>query len=180
MALLERAIGMGGLLYTETLVQSISPGSTGPTTVSTSRGTIKASKVVFATNGYSTALLPQYTRVICPVKGQASHLSPDPATHHGLNLVPTYNLHYDSSTVDYLVPRLDGTIILGGGSGHFRADKSKWFDTVDDSTLISDQVTEHFDGVMAKHFRGWEKSNAKADFVWTGSTCHPAPKTSVS
>ncbi len=157
------------MLYTETMVHSATEDDSGVNVLETSRGTLKATKVIFATNAYTTALLPEYKDVITPRRGQASHLVANSPSHHDLNLSPTYNLHYDSETADYLVPQPNGAILLGGGQKHYRSDKSKWWNTVDDTTLISDAVTGHFNEVMGERFSGWETSDAKADFVWSGS-----------
>jgi glycine/D-amino acid oxidase-like deaminating enzyme len=178
-SLLARVVEMGALLYTETPVTDVSQDNTneGPGSsavlLSTPRGTTRAGAVLHATNAYAAATLPQYRGVIVPVRGQNSILVPLGRSHHGLNLAHTYNLHYSAAAVDYLVPRPDGTIILGGATGVYRrgdADRNaKWFDTVDDATLIDEGVKAHFDSTMAKHFRGWERSEASAAMTWTGS-----------
>jgi len=168
-SLLAVVLDMGGLLYTETAVQSVKQDTSGGNVVATSRGVLRAEKIVFATNAYTSALLPQYKDVITPRKGQNSHLVAQSPSHHGISLTPTYNLYYDAGTADYLVPRPDGAIILGGGSQYFPSDPSKYWNLVDDSTLISDEVTEHFNETMGRYFRGWENSEAKADYVWSGS-----------
>ncbi|KAH8898190.1 FAD dependent oxidoreductase [Thozetella sp. PMI_491] len=167
--LLAKVLELGALLYTETPVYSVkSTKGSGTNMVETARGVMKASKVIFATNGYSAALLDQYVGVITPIRGQASHLVAGSPSHHDLNLNCTYNLHYDPNTADYLVPQPNGGILLGGGQAFYRDNKSKWWNSVDDTKIISDRVTDHFNSVMGERFRGWEKSNAKADFVWSG------------
>ncbi|KAI0125041.1 hypothetical protein BJ170DRAFT_485725 [Xylariales sp. AK1849] len=70
-------------------------------------------------------LLPFYRStngVIIPVRGQASRLVPNESTDHGLNLAHTCNLFYSAQSVNYLVPRRDGTIILGGAARKCRHD----------------------------------------------------------
>jgi glycine/D-amino acid oxidase-like deaminating enzyme len=164
---------LGAQLYTETPVEAVTSDDDGSLSLKTPRGTTKANSIIYATNGYSSAVLPQYKGVIVPIRGQASHLVPNEETHHGLNLAHTYNLRYSTKSVDYLVPRPDGTIILGGASRKYREsmvdENSTWFDTVDDSTLISADVTAEFGTTMARHFKGWENSEAKVDRTWTGS-----------
>lgn len=69
-------------LQTGTPVLSLSPPSSSTETswtVMTSRGTVLATHVLLATNGYTSHLLPQLSSVIVPVRGQMSALVPPPA-----------------------------------------------------------------------------------------------------
>ncbi|KAK9424752.1 putative FAD dependent oxidoreductase [Seiridium unicorne] len=170
-SLLERVVEMGAFLYTETPVEAVESAGDDSVVLSTPRGATKAKKVIYATNAYCSALLPQYKGTIVPRKGQNSILVPleksrPPRVTH------TVNLFHTSQAADYLVPRPDGNIILGGGMDAYRkSDEDRnpdWFDTVDDSTLINEGVKTHFDGTMAKCFRGWEDSDAKAAMTWSG------------
>ena len=154
-------------LYTDTPVASTCPSGSS-TLLSTSRGDCLAKKVVYATNGYTTSLLPSYRPAITPIRGSACRIIVPPSSaikppHLGC----TYNLHYNPSQVDYLVPRPDGSIILGGGSQTYRHDLRKWFDTVDDSAYI-ESVKPHFDNVMPTFFHGWNNSSVEVERVWTG------------
>lgn len=173
MRLLERVVELGGGLYTETPVQRIDSSDPGFVNLFTSKGITKATKVVYATNGYSAGLLPQFLNVIMPVKGQACRLVPNEQTHHGFHPTTTYNLFYGDFMADYLNPRPDGTIVLGGGIKGYRknpADRNeKWWNTVDDSDLLDPAVKDGFDKVMETYFRGWEKSEARVSITWTGS-----------
>jgi glycine/D-amino acid oxidase-like deaminating enzyme len=182
-ALLERVVEMGAFLYTETPVEKISTTNSGDDnndsiiTITTPRGVTKAKKVIYATNAYTSAVLPQYRNVIVPYRGQNSILVPlAKGQGHQPHLTYTRNLFHSGSSpgnADYLVPRPDGNIILGGGAGAYRKDEAdrnaKWFDSVDDATLIDPGVKRHFDGVMARCFRGWEDCEATAAMTWSGS-----------
>ena len=68
-------------LQTGTPVLSLSPPSSTERswTVRTCRGTVLATHVLLATNGYTSHLLPQLSSIIVPVKGQMSALVPPPA-----------------------------------------------------------------------------------------------------
>lgn len=70
-------------LQTGTPVLSLSPPSPSSTErswiVRTSRGTVLATHVLLATNGYTSHLLPQLSSIIFPVRGQMSALVPPPA-----------------------------------------------------------------------------------------------------
>lgn len=64
-------------------------------------------------------------------------------------------------------PRPDGGIVIGGGKWTYGDDSSHWFNVWDDSILL-DEVRPHFDGLMQRHFYGWENSGAHSDQIWTG------------
>lgn len=168
-ALLSRILELGGQLYTETCVTAVKEEDNGETSLTTSRGLLTAKKTIFATNAYTAALLPQFESVITPFRGQNSHLAPAPSFTPPMSLDNTYNLHFDSHYADYLVPRPDGTVILGGAKWTYEHNRKLWWNNVDDSTLINNETTQHFDSVMADHFYGWENAGAQHDMVWTGS-----------
>ncbi|KAI7162305.1 FAD dependent oxidoreductase [Hortaea werneckii] len=135
--------------------------------VETPRGTIKAQKVIFATNAYTGGLCNAYHDKIIPYKGTAVHIAPrTPISPHLSN---TYNISYKPKGlgVDYLNPRPDGGIVVGGGKWTYADDKSSWFNNWDDSTLLP-SVRPHFSSLMQRHFMGWEKSGSKIDTIWTG------------
>ncbi|KAK6203908.1 hypothetical protein LQW54_008601 [Pestalotiopsis sp. IQ-011] len=169
-ALLERVVELGAFLYTETPVESCK-SEDGSILLTTPRGVTKAKKVIYAANAYTSAVLPQYSGVIVPFRGQNSVLVPLEKAHQP-HLTYTRNLFHTPGNADYLVPRPDGTVILGGGGGAYRRDEqdrnAAWFDTVDDASLIHPGVRRHFDGVMARCFRGWEDSDATAAMTWSG------------
>ncbi|KAI0454914.1 FAD dependent oxidoreductase [Xylaria acuta] len=165
-------------LQTETpvlRVEHIEKGRDGSpeTLVQTSRGSVRAKKVVFATNGYTAGLLPQYEGVITPYKGTAAHLAPSPVKGPVFpHLSHTYNLEFglnDRETVDYLNPRPDGGIVVGGGKWLYEKERRLWHNTVDDSTTF-DAIADgkYFKGYMQRNFKGWEDSGTEVDKIWTG------------
>jgi glycine/D-amino acid oxidase-like deaminating enzyme len=140
--------------------------------LTTPRGTIRAGKVVFATNAWTAGLLGEFAGTITPVRGMASHhLPPRKIEQH---LDHTYNIFFaktpsgHSTGVDYLNPRPDGGIVVGGGAWHFRQDRASWWNNFDDSTHFRDNVEAHWDGYMASTFLGWGDSEKVLDMVWTG------------
>ncbi|KAK7941370.1 FAD dependent oxidoreductase [Apiospora aurea] len=164
-------------LQTETPVLSVEAMDEGKsgTGIHTDRGSIRAKKVVFATNAYTAGLLPQYQGVINSYRVTASHLAPpkdaEPVFPH---LSHTYNIEYglqypDTSTVDYLNPRPDGGIVVGGGRWLFQEPRELWQNNIDDSVLIEPVLEAgYFEGYMQRVFRGWESSGTELDRVWTG------------
>lgn len=170
MHLLSTLVAKGINLQTHTPVTSISStpdASTGRWALTTSRGTLHAKKIIFATNGYTAAIAPQFTSKIVPVRGICSRIVPtvpskaSPLTH-------SYSLRYGPALYDYMIPRLqDKSIIIGGAKDRFWHDRSHWYGVTDDSQLIAPAAT-YFDGLIQKHFHGWEDSGAVTDQVWTG------------
>ena len=86
----------------------------------------------------------------------------------------TYNTKYaPGGRVDYMNPRPNGGIVLGGGKWTFAHDRDLWYNNWDDSSLIP-EVRPHFDGYMQRYFRGWEDSGAVVDHLWTGIMAYTA------
>lgn len=75
--LLSLVVKRGVNLQTHTPVTSVSEtqDAEGYWLVSTPRGSIKAKKVVFATNGYTAGLLPEFQEKIIPVRGICSRIA---------------------------------------------------------------------------------------------------------
>lgn len=158
-------------LHTWTPVTSVEHGTDAESTVlHTPRGKMKAGKVIFATNAYTGGIVDQYAGKIVPVKGTACHIVPKsgPVSPH---LSHTYNINYQHEgpavCVDYLNPRPDGGIVMGGGKWMFKDAQSEWYNNWDDSTLLPG-VRPHFDGLMQRYFNGWQESGAVVDHLWTG------------
>ncbi|TVY30611.1 Gamma-glutamylputrescine oxidoreductase [Lachnellula hyalina] len=168
MALLSIVVAKGVNLQTHTPVTSISdtPDSEGRWTVTTSRGSIKAKKVVLASNAYTSGIAPQFANKIVPVRGICSRIT-TPANKPAPTLVNTMSLRYKANQYDYLIPRTDGSIIVGGAKQQFWSDPTHWYGVTDDSKLI-EPAKNYFDGLMQRHYKGWEDSGAYTDKVWTG------------
>jgi len=170
--LLARVLAKGCLnLQTHTPVLSTSVSSDGTTLIKTARGSIRATKVIFATNAYTSGILPLYAKIIVPRKGTNSHISvPKDTEFPPPHLSNTYGITYEPPQArDYLIPRPDGGVICGGAAHTFVADTELWFGNFDDSTLFPVPATrKHFETVMQNNFRGWEKSGAAVDMIWTG------------
>jgi glycine/D-amino acid oxidase-like deaminating enzyme len=69
-------------LQTRTAVTSLDRSNDGrgsPWVVTTARGAVRAKSVIVATNGYTSHLLPQFTRLIRPMQAQMSALIPPPS-----------------------------------------------------------------------------------------------------
>lgn len=171
------SVQMGTLVTS--LTSSSSPTSPSPTTTTqhtlhTPRGPLTTPKLLLATNAYTAALLPVFQSHIRPVRGMASHHAPSPSPNpsHPAHLLNTYNIsHGPSLCVDYLNPRPDGSIVVGGGAHLFRSHLPSWDNNANDASLFPPELgtSDYWDGYMSRVFVGWENPNtAVNDAVWTG------------
>jgi len=155
-------------IQTYTPVTSAESNTDGSVDISTSRGVIKALKVVHATNAYTKALLPEYAKNIIPCKGICCHIAvPESQDAPLLNNSYIIREAGDPSVLSYLIPRTDGGIIVGGASQIFRPHLDQWYNNTDDSCLI-DSAKDYYENYMQKNFRGWENSGANVQKIWTG------------
>ncbi|RMJ17098.1 hypothetical protein CDV36_003257 [Fusarium kuroshium] len=168
MHLLKGVVEKGANLQTHTPVTQISdePLPDGRWEVVTERGTIRAKKVLLATNAYTPHIAPEFKDHIVPVRGICSRIVV-PKGKTAPFLPQTYSVRHGPAMYDYLIPRNDGSIIVGGGKPKFWSDRSHWYNVWDDSKLI-EPAKSHFDGLMQRTFIGWENSGAYTDKVWTG------------
>lgn len=166
--LLSKALAAGVNLQTHTPVQKVTDtaDTDGFYTVTTARGAVRAKKVVYATNAYTSALLPEYTDRIIPVRGICSHITPTKTP--GPFLQNSYIIRWSPTEFEYLIPRLDGSVVLGGARSKYYHDRTAWYDNTSDDVLI-EPARDYFDGYMQRVFRGWEDSGATTSKVWTGS-----------
>ncbi|KAF5986397.1 oxidoreductase [Fusarium bulbicola] len=127
-------------------------------------GEVRAQKVVFATNAYTGSLLPEYKDRIIPYRAVCSRIkTPGPYPL----LKNTYALRFSDWNFDYLIPRLDGSIIVGGARDAYIRSVDSWYGNVDDTQVIT-EARSYFDGYMQRHFHGWADSGAYVDDIWTG------------
>lgn len=165
--LLSKALDAGVNLQTNTPVSKVTrtPDSEGFLTITTPRGDIRAAKIVYATNAYTSAILPEFTDKIVPVRGICSHIVPGKSP--GPSLSNSYIIRWSDTKYEYLIPRTDGSIVVGGARSMYYHDLDSWYNNVNDDSLI-DLAKDYFDGYMQRVFRGWEDSRALTSKVWTG------------
>lgn len=169
MHLLSTLVAKGINLQTHTPVHAVSATpdpKTGRWTVTTPRGTLYPRNIVFATNGYTAAIAPQFAHKIVPVRGICSRIVPT-APENAAPLAHSYSLRYGPALYDYMVARLDKSVVIGGAKDRFWHDKAHWYGVTDDAHLIA-PAADYFDGLMQARFHGWEASGAVTDSVWTG------------
>lgn len=155
MWLLERVVNAGLNLQTHTPVTHVEAeaDSDGYHAVHTPRGLMKARKIVFACNGYTAGLLPQYANMIVPCRSICSSNKSSGRGRSLPHLSSTYSIHQGSRMYDYLIPSLDGSIIVGGARSVFLDDRDVWYGVSDDSQMI-EPAANYFDGYMQRMFRG--------------------------
>ncbi|KAK8112037.1 FAD dependent oxidoreductase [Apiospora kogelbergensis] len=100
----------------------------------TPRGSIKAKKVLLASNGYTAKIAPQFKDHIVPVRGICSRIVPD-ETRKAPFLPYSYSLRHGPSI-----------IIVGGARVKFWTDPSHWYNVTDDSKLI--EARQVWTGIM--------------------------------
>ncbi|KAJ3529638.1 hypothetical protein NM208_g9668 [Fusarium decemcellulare] len=160
------AVAKGVNLQTNTPVQKISStrDDNGFWTMTTERGAVKTQKIIMATNAHTAALLPEYGGKIIPYRAICSRITtPGKAPL----LANSYALRFKDWDFDYLIPRPDGSIIVGGAREAYVRHLEDWYGNADDTKVI-ERARHYFDGYMQRHFHGWENSGAKVDDVWTG------------
>ncbi|KAF3050659.1 hypothetical protein E8E11_007795 [Didymella keratinophila] len=151
-------------MHTPIISLASSPGSN---RLTTDRGTVAAAKVVLATNAYTAGLVPRFKDKIVPVRGMASHHRPEKVVHPHLS--NTYNINFGPGKgVDYLNPRPDGGIVVGGGAWLFAQDVASWRDNFDDAHLFPPATMAYWGEYMQDRFLGWRNSGSVNDYVWTG------------
>ncbi|EKJ72512.1 hypothetical protein FPSE_07393 [Fusarium pseudograminearum CS3096] len=164
----SKAVKKGVNLQTETLVKALSEtrDHDGYWLITTDRGTIRTNKVVVTTNAYTAAILPEYRDKIVPYKGICCRIACPPDQAPPL-LTNSYGLRFSDWDFDYLIPRPDGSIIVGGARERYFRNLHSWYANCDDSELI-EEAKSYFDGYMQRHFHGWENSQAHVTHIWTG------------
>jgi glycine/D-amino acid oxidase-like deaminating enzyme len=135
--------------------------------VNTPRGSVKAKNVIYATNGYTSALVPEMKDKIVPVRGMVARLAGPKAP----KMKDSYMMRFSDYEYDYMIPRPDGSIVLGGARRDFYENLDQWYNVSDDSKLM-EGARGYFDGYMQRHFEGWEDSGVRTEQIWTGSKSH--------
>ncbi|KAI2463392.1 FAD dependent oxidoreductase [Annulohypoxylon bovei var. microspora] len=168
MHMLAGVVRQGANLQTHTPVHEVSSAADGEGywTLSTSRGATKARRVVFATNAYTSGLLPEYDDAIYPARGAACRVVPRPLPEARLGSCAVEVK--SPATVDcYYGVRPDGSLIVGGAKTAFSARRDLWYRNYDDSTQIEPAVP-YFPVWPRRTLAGWEGSTVEVDSVWTG------------
>jgi glycine/D-amino acid oxidase-like deaminating enzyme len=134
-------------LQTLTPVRKLTP-SPSSVTVHTSRGNIIARKVVLATNGYTSHLLPQFSSLIVPCRGQMSSLLPLPSISGESRLEASFGF-LGEALDDYLIQRPNasgGQLMFGGGRQYGESIG------VTDDSVIDKETAKYLRGMLVEAF----------------------------
>lgn len=155
-------------LQTLTPAESIQPTEDGKWLVKTSRGDIVAKKLALATNAYTSHLLPDFTDLIVPCRGQMSALKPLASLANDNRLKTSMGFEGDGLD-DYLIQRPNdkgGHLMFGGGRTH-----GKSLGVTDDS-VFDEQTAHYLRRELIDAFelpeRADEKLEMEAVRQWTG------------
>jgi glycine/D-amino acid oxidase-like deaminating enzyme len=138
--------------------------------VNTARSSIIAKKVILATNGYTSHLLPHFTDLIVPCRGQMSALVPPPSLAADQRLKSSYG--FEATVLDdYLIQRSNesgGQLMFGGG----RLTSSMPTLGVSDDSVVDDKTSEYLRrqliNAFVLHGHTGENRLLAASHMWTG------------
>ena len=174
---LKLALEKGLNLQTNTPATSIVPASSDGQTqypwLVTPRGSIKARKLVLATNGYSARLWPPLQGVIVPLRGQVTvQRAGDAMPQDGL--ATTYSFIHPSG-YDYMISRPPdaddaGDIVIGGGLKRAKQQGLYEYGDCDDTTL-NPVISEYLGDCLPRFFGpnwGNDSKTGRVRDEWTG------------
>jgi len=168
--LLNKCVERGMNLQTNTPVLAATRLPSGQWSIVTSRGTLQASKVIFATNAYTGGIVPLLNNKIIPIRAAVCRILP--STNDMLSsLNMTYSMRSKGEQFDYMLPRQigDRSIILGGSKPTYLLDKDTWYNNWDDSTeIINEESKQYFEDFMLNYFENWGIDHSRCKEMWTG------------
>ncbi|WEW55878.1 hypothetical protein PRK78_001313 [Emydomyces testavorans] len=160
--ILKICLDQGLNLQTKTPVTQLSRQGGHGWAVETDRGTIHASKVVLATNGYTAAIYPTLQGVIVPLRGQITAQRPG-SNMPKAGLRTTYSFVY-ANGFEYMIPRPPGSthagdIVIGGGLAIAKEEGLYQYGTVDD-TVCDSEIIEYLTASPERYFgKNWGEDN---------------------
>ncbi|RBA16415.1 hypothetical protein FPRO05_11750 [Fusarium proliferatum] len=174
-AVLRKGLDLGLSLHTNTPVTSVSPDTSGSWKISTPQGVVIANKVIHATNGYASYLLPELDGRIIPLKGHVSAIRPPPAYMD--QPLTTSFAFISNDDYDYLIQRQgpEKYLIWGGGEVAHPKGLSGGFGDCDDRHVVP-EVESYILNAPVEIFRDWKESRASSRtspagavaFSWSG------------
>ncbi|KAI9804252.1 MAG: hypothetical protein M1833_007059 [Piccolia ochrophora] len=173
--ILKLALSKDLNLQTNTPAEAISPekSANGQWTVRTSRGDIKSSKVIMATNGYSAHLYHKLQGIVVPLRGQVQAQRPGKdMPQKGLR--NTYSMVY-STGYEYMISQQpgsknEGDLIMGGGLRQAKDEGLYEYGETDDTSL-NPIISKHLRECTPAYFRdswGQDNEEGRVRMEWTG------------
>ncbi|OTB09447.1 hypothetical protein M426DRAFT_70712 [Hypoxylon sp. CI-4A] len=170
---LKLCLAKGLNLQTNTPALDLEKLDGGGWNVKTSRGSIRAQRVVLATNGYTASLWKKFQGVIVPLRGHVTAQRP------GLNmpkggLPATYSFIYESG-YDYMIQRpkgskFEGDIVIGGALVKAPEEGLEEFGTTDD-TAFNDIILKSLEDCLPQYYGdnwGQDDPDGRIRKAWTG------------
>lgn len=160
-------------LQTNTPATTLQRDADGYWKVETPRGTIRAKRVVLATNGYTGYLFEKLRSIIVPLRGQITAHRPG-AKMPREGLQTTYSFIY-ANGYEYMISRplsskYAGDIIMGGGLVKAPEEGLHEYGTTDDTTLntvIHDYLVETTPRYFGDNW-GDDHPEGRIRKAWTG------------
>jgi glycine/D-amino acid oxidase-like deaminating enzyme len=138
--------------------------------VNSPRASIIAKKVILATNGYTSHLLPQFKDLIVPCRGQMSALAPPSSLAGDQRLKSSYGFEA-TGLDDYLIQRSNessGQLMFGGGRSTSRLPTLG----ASDDSVVDDKTSEYLRRQLINAFvlpgHTGENRLLSASHMWTG------------
>jgi glycine/D-amino acid oxidase-like deaminating enzyme len=163
---IERCIQAGLFLYTNNPALEITTSLTRKWQIKTEKGHIQCDRIIHATNGYATYLVPELSEKLVPLRGHVVAIDPSPK-YLEIPLRHSYAFHW-SDDFDYLIQRpSDGRpLIYGGGDTSHPEGFTNGLGNYDDSKICS-TIADHLTAIIPKTFIGWNQDPARR-CAWTG------------
>jgi glycine/D-amino acid oxidase-like deaminating enzyme len=121
-------------LHCRALVTSVEADGERGFRVVTSRGTVRAAKVIYATNAYTRILLPQLFHSVMPLRGQVVVTAPLPASFPEHN----FSCNEREENLDYAIKRVPTNELVYGGASDYSRLAEFGLNRLEDDVLDSD------------------------------------------
>ena len=172
-AVLKLCLKRGLELYTHTAAEKLYKDEEGYWKVQTRRGTIRAKRVVLATNAYTDYLRPEFKNLITPFRGQATaHRRPQgfPPDGLGATISFVYNTGYDYMIERPKDSKFEGDLVIGGSRYRLKDGGASDFATTDD-TVLNHELSKFLHQSTERYFGpswGADHEDGRVRSEWTG------------
>lgn len=175
-AMIEESLSKGMNLQTNTMALRLGQLDSKEWEVETDRGSVKAKKVVLATNGFTNALHPGIgkTKFLAPGRSQVTAVHPE--AYSANNSVWSRSASYGDRDAggNYIVVRAPGDIgegdVIYGGGQMFSPTRER---NVTDDSVVNEDIALHLHrvGRQVYGYENWGETT-KVLKDWTGITCY--------
>ena len=170
------ALNLGMNFQTHTTVTSVEGDFSGRWRVTTDNGEVNTSKVIHATNGYTSYLLPELAGKLVPLKGHVAAIPPSP-NFEKEPLDRTMAVIWDDD-YDYLIQRqAKGKHVIIGGMDLVHPNGLIGPLGDSDDSVMNQEIASSLKQFPVKQFEGWSQpvdgsvevgQSCSKTIVWTG------------